>query len=275
MHGGVSVGQKFFASVTLREYLAALTDAFTAYESGTWQRPAPVMAAAPAGAALEPQALTYDAFFDALNDWVKGSDGFALVADAGFPLIGAQNVHVAAQSGFVAQASWLAIGYSTAASIGVKCAMPDKRVVVTVGDGAFQETCQAVSSHAHLKQNTVVFVIANGIYGIEQKIVNPNPFREHPVHYRDELLNGVFSYNVLHPWAYEKLAGVVGGVGRSVSNAGELRAVFAEVDACPDANFIVRVVVPRTDTPRGMKNGLKEVGDDETENPAWPPELFF
>lgn len=98
--------------------------------------------------------VTFDTFFNTLNGWLR--DDHAVVSDAGFPLIGAQNLTIPSANGFVAQASWLAIGYSTAAAIGVKFAQPDKRVVVVVGDGAFQETCQAVSSHHYLGQDTVL-----------------------------------------------------------------------------------------------------------------------
>lgn len=271
-HGGVNVGPSFFPSVTLADYLRGLLDAvkrspprFTAY------RPrAPRLLAAPA--TPEP-ALTYDSFFGALNGWLTAQN--VVVSDAGFPLLGAQNLHIASENGFVAQASWLAIGYSTPAAIGVKCASPDKRVVVVVGDGAFQETCQAVSSHRHLGQNTVVFVMANGIYGIEQKLVNPNPFRTPPVAYADPLLNEVFPYNELHPWAYGKLAEAFGGQGRVVTTAGELADVLAEIHSRPDDNFVVEVKLPKVDVPSSAWASLANPGEDETAHSSWPPSLLF
>jgi indolepyruvate decarboxylase len=217
--GGVIVGPRYFASVTLKDYISGLLDAL---ESRTLRvsayapkRLASFSAAAPPA---QSPSLTYDSFFHVLNDWLR--DDHAVVSDAGFPLLGAQNLHIRTANGFIAQASWLAIGYSTAAAIGVKCAMPDKRVVVVVGDGAFQETCQAVSSHRQLGQNTVVFVLANGIYGIEQKLVNPNPFRTPPKGYQDQLLNQVYPYNLLHDWHYEKLTDVFGGGRTSRCNSG-------------------------------------------------------
>ena len=175
----------------------------------------------------------------------------------------------------MAQASWLAIGYSTAAAIGVKFAQPDKRVVVVVGDGAFQETCQAVSSHHYLGQDTVVFVLANGIYGIEQKLVNPNPFRTPPEDHPDPLQNAVYPYNDLHAWEYEKLTDAFGGVGRRVRTVDELAKVLAEIDATPDTNFVVHVEIPRVDTPAAIRAHLGGAGEDETDNAQWPPALLF
>ena len=270
--GGVIVGPRYFPSVTLKDYLTGLLEALqirtlrvSAY--------APEPFASFSVAAVSAPSLTYDSFYRILNDWLK--EDHAVVSDAGFPLIGAQDLHIRAANGFVAQASWLAIGYSTAAAIGVKCAMPEKRVLVIVGDGAFQETCQAVSSHSELGHNTVVFVLVNGIYGIEQKLVNPNPFRTPPKHYQDQLLNNVYSYNRLHDWHYEKLMDVFGGEGRVVETVEALSSVLAEIDARPRDNFLVHVQLPITDTPKALKPGLGGAGEDETANVDWPPALLF
>jgi indolepyruvate decarboxylase len=197
------------------------------------------------------------------------------VSDAGFPLIGAQNLHIAAQDGFVAEAAWLSIGYSVGAAVGVKCAKPKERTLVFVGDGAFQETCQGVSAMRALGQNTVVFVLDNGIYGIEQRLVNPNPFRAKPAKYDQTLFNGVFAYNDMHPWAYERLADVFGGQGRKAETADELRAVLAEIDQQRSETFIVHVTLPRTDSPAAVKPGLVNPGEDEIPNPGWPPANVF
>ncbi|WP_043390164.1 alpha-keto acid decarboxylase family protein [Archangium violaceum] len=271
-HGGVTVGARFFPSVMLADYMHGLIDAvkrapprFTAYKP---EVPKVLSAAVKA----EPT-LTYDSFFATLDTWLTPEN--VVVSDAGFPLLGAQNLHISSANGFVAQASWLAIGYSTPAAIGVKCASPDKRVVVVVGDGAFQETCQAVSSHRYLGHDTVVFVMANGIYGIEQKLVNPNPFRTPPVVYEDPLLNEVFPYNELHPWSYAKLAEAFGGQGRVVTTAGELSEVLAEIESRPDDNFVVEVRIPKVDIPSSARKSLANAGEDETANPSWPPGLLF
>ena len=60
-------------------------------------------------------------------------------------------------------------------AVGVKCALTDnrsepsgdKRVIVICGDGAFQETCQSISTMIKLGHNNVIFVLNNGIYGVE------------------------------------------------------------------------------------------------------------
>ena len=272
-HGGVTVGPRFYPSVPLGDYIAALTEALDpralkveAYRPARFVMPSLMKAVA------DPR-VTFDEFFNTLNGWLR--DDHAVVSDAGFPLVGAQNLTIPSASGFVAQASWLSIGYSTAAAIGVKFAQPDKRVVVVVGDGAFQETCQAVSSHHYLGQDTVVFVLANGIYGIEQKLVNPNAFRTLPVDYPQPLQNTVYSYNDLHAWDYEKLPLAFGGEGRRVRSVDELAKVLAEIDAMPGTNFVVHVEIPKVDIPAAIRAHLGGAGEDETENAQWPPALLF
>jgi indolepyruvate decarboxylase len=265
------VGPRYYPSVMLGDYIQGLLDALQTrtLKAAPYKPRRFTLQALMKAQAVTP--ITYDTFFSALNGWLK--DDHAVVSDAGFPLIGAQNLTIPSANGFVAQASWLAIGYSTAAAIGVKFALPDKRVVVVVGDGAFQETCQAVSSHHYLGQNTVVFVLANGIYGIEQKLVNPNPFRVPPDDYPQPLQNQVYPYNDLHAWDYSRLTLAFGGEGRRVGTVDALAAVLAEIDGNPDANFVVHVEIPRTDIPHAVK--LTEPGEDETENEEWPPALLF
>jgi indolepyruvate decarboxylase len=188
----------------------------------------------------------------------------------------AQSVKILAKDGFVAQAAWLAIGYSVGAATGVKCAQPDRRVIVVVGDGAFHETCQAVADHHAYGQNNVVFVLVNGLYGIEQEIVNPNVFRTPPIDYTDQQLDAVYPYNRLPAWRYDKVTEAFGGEGRKAATVAELTAILTEVRGAPDSNFVVEVTLPTMDVPAAVRAGLAAaVGEDEIENPKWPPEGIF
>ncbi|AWB68238.1 hypothetical protein C2869_18270 [Saccharobesus litoralis] len=275
-HDGVFVGAEYYPAVQLKDYIEKLTAAFAALAGQqspwlhglTFPKPQQLCVTAPASH------LGYDSFFKAMGNWLTEDD--IMVVDAGFPLIGSQSVPIPAQNGFVAQAAWLAIGYSVPAGTGVKCAFPDKRAVVVVGDGAFHETCQAVADQHAYGQNTVVFVLANGIYGIEQYLVNPNPFRKPPVDYSDELLDTVYPYNDLPQWQISKVTEAFGGQGRKVVNLEELIGVMEEIRCTPDQNFVVEVVIPTTDVPATIqREAASKVGEDEIENPNWPPAGIF
>jgi len=279
--GGVFCGVDYYPSVDLRSFirelgqklgeaLATTPDTITGLRLPT---PADTARAAEPGSA---DSLGYDRFFQTLEPWLTGED--ILVVDAGFPLIAAQPVKIPATGGFVAQAAWLSIGYSVAAATGVKCANPDKRVIVTVGDGAFHETCQALSDHFAYGHNTVVFVLANGLYGVEQYIVNPNPFRDPPADYGppNAILNKPYPYNRLPAWNFDKLAEAFGGTGRTVRNEEELMLTLVEIRENPEARFLVTIQIPETDIPGALKGEVEHtVGEDETGNDFWPPKNTF
>ncbi len=276
-HGGIFIGAKYYAEVDLKSYILRLTEAFIEQAKCRAMNLSgltiPVFKKAPL-LTQNTEELGYDSLFSALGDWITKDD--VMVVDAGFPLIGAQSVPIPAQSGFIAQAAWLAIGYSVPAGTGVKCACPDKRAIVVVGDGAFHETCQAVADQHAYGQNTVVFVIANGIYGIEQYLVNPNPFRTPPVDYKDPLLDQVYAYNDLPTWNISKLTEGFGGEGRKVTTVAELLTVMTEIRAKPNINFLVEVCVDKTNVPAVIAaEAAVKVGEDEIENPDWPPASIF
>lgn len=272
-HDGVWVGAQFFPLVSLGDYMAQLAQRFADADGGAFaleglRLTSPkLLLQASVHASAD---LNYDSFFHTLQGWI--TQQHTLVVDAGFPLVGAQGLEIPSKDGFVAQASWLAIGYSTAAATGVKLAQPGKRVLVVTGDGAFHETCQAVADHHAFGQNTVVFVLANGIYGVEQEIVNPNVFRTPPHVYPGAQLDTVYPYNVVPNWQYSKITQAFGGQGRKAETVDHLKKILREIGQRTDTNFVVELVIPQTAVPAAVGAGVNaKVGEDETKNPGWPP----
>jgi len=212
------------------------------------------------------------------------------VPDVAFSAANSAEILTTQLNGFLLQANWNSIGYALAAAVGVKFAMPKSRLFVVTGDGAFQETCQAVSSYAWFEQNTVVFVIVNDIYGVVQAIGNPKPFRDfkpakgpgketkYP-----EPFNNVFAYNEIHRWNYHRMADLCGENkkgekfvhGRTVTNTAELAVVLAEIAKNETHAFVVSVRVPKCDYPKGILPIIEAVGEDEIYNKNWPPKPVF
>ncbi|GAA2588857.1 thiamine pyrophosphate-binding protein [Streptomyces roseoviolaceus] len=280
--GGVSVGTSYFPDVQLRHLLPALQDALVkAYGSGALaadyyaesyahhgspgDRPAALehhRASLRAGAARsrhpDGQRLTYDGVFDRLNHFLNHDTGedWTVVSDAAFSLIGSMNLSLPA-GGFLSQVSWLSIGWSVGAATGAALApeREDARPMVFVGDGAFQETCQELSTHTRLGLRSVVFVMDNGhFYGIEQMLV-------HPEFYADQDAADADFYNVLHPWHYDRLADVFAGKktpvnGVSITHASDLDDLLPRLDDPADpvnaGPLLVRVRLHRHDYPRAM-----------------------
>ncbi len=271
---GIRVGAKFYANMSLSAYIEELEKELVLRKEAKKFQPHKMDAALDSDGSMPmlsesaSDKMNFDLFFDRMNAYLQSSD--TVVADAGFSLLGAQGLHRAKPNTFIAQANWLSIGYSVPAAIGIKCANPNQRVMVFVGDGAFQETCQAVSTQYHQKQNTVVFVLDNTIYGIEQLLVNPNPFRgPDKVDYPQKDLNTVYPYNELNNWKYSKLTDAMGGIGLEVKTLSDLNKALKTIRQHPNENFIVHVHIPKTDIPDSIRYRTEKPGEDETLNPKY------
>ncbi|MEV6025666.1 thiamine pyrophosphate-binding protein [Streptomyces sp. NPDC052036] len=279
-HGGVSVGTSYFPDVQLAQLLPAVQDALAkaygteglsadyyaesySYGGARDDRPAGLAqyraSLSVSGArSRDAERLTYDGVFDRVNHFLgrETTDDWTVVSDAAFSLIGSMNLSLSA-GGFLSQISWLSIGWSVGAATGAALA-PERegaRPMVFVGDGAFQETCQEISTHTRLGLRSVVFVLDNGsFYGIEQMLV-------HPAYYAGEDPAEPDFYNVLHPWHYDRLAAVFAdkdtpASGLSVARPAELDDLLARLgdphDPVNAGPLLVRVRLHRHDYPRAM-----------------------
>ncbi|WP_225821787.1 thiamine pyrophosphate-binding protein [Streptomyces naphthomycinicus] len=279
-HGGVSVGTSYFPDVQLAQLLPALQDALVkaygfeglsadyyaesySYQGARSDRPAGLAqhrASLSVSGARSRDAgrLTYDGVFDRINHFLgqETTEDWTVVSDAAFSLIGSMNLSLSA-GGFLSQISWLSIGWSVGAATGAALA-PERagaRPMVFVGDGAFQETCQEISTHTRLGLRSVVFVLDNGsFYGIEQMLV-------HPAYYAGQDPAEPDFYNVLHPWHYDRLAAVFAGEdtpasGLCVAGPAELDDLLARLadprDPVNAGPLLVRVRLHRHDYPRAM-----------------------
>ncbi|WP_438489865.1 alpha-keto acid decarboxylase family protein [Streptomyces sp. S186] len=289
-HQGVHVGASYFPDVQLAEFIPALRDAFVE-AFGTGHFTADYYAQAheagldvpdSVAAFLEtltggsyPESPTYDSFFRHVNAFLKSQvseeDGrrttpFTVISDAAFALIASMNLRMPERASFVAQNSWLSIGYSVgfATGVGLGRLRAGKRPMVFVGDGSFQETCQEMSTHVRQGLKPVVFVLDNeGFYGIEQMLV-------HPCYYKADgtpSSDGADFYNDLHPWRYEKLAEVFGDDkhpmhGVSITSHQQLTDLFKKISEPTDpvnrGPIVVRVALARSDYPEALKYKIQE-----------------
>ncbi|MFE6743384.1 alpha-keto acid decarboxylase family protein [Streptomyces tubercidicus] len=288
-HEGVHVGASYFPDVQLARFLPALRErlvtefgdgAFAAdYFARAHDAGLPVARSTAAYLAAQtggpyPENLTYDSLFRHLNAFLEAQTGeppeehgnpFTVVCDAAFALIGSMNLRMAERASYVAQNSWLSIGYSVGAATGVALGRrpADKRPMVFVGDGSFQETCQEMSTHVRHGLRPVVFVLDNeAFYGIEQMLV-------HPCYYAEDTppSDGAAFYNELHPWRYEKLAEVFGSAkhpmhGFAVRRHDELTTLLQRIadpsDAVNQGPIVVRVQLNRHDYPEALKYKVTE-----------------
>jgi indolepyruvate decarboxylase len=139
--------------------------------------------------------LTAKRFFERVNTML--TDSMVLLAEAGDSICAAPSFYIQEPENFIAQAYYLSIGFCIPASLGVSIANPAKRPVVLTGDGAFQMTCQELSTIIRYDCNPIIFLINNEGYVIE-KMIHDGP------------------YNNIQDWKYHMLPEVF-GKGNSVS----------------------------------------------------------
>ena len=121
----------------------------------------------------------------------------------------------ATPGGFIAQSSYSSIGYIAPAATGICLAKnSDQRVMVFAGDGGFQMSAQCLSTQTRFKLNPIIFVIDNGVYGVEQWLADSTVFHTDKPFYKS---------CILHPWNYSKLSEVFGCQGWKVATYGELK----------------------------------------------------
>lgn len=195
---------------------------------------------AAASAADEDPPVSYDRFFQRIASWVD--DSMVLMADTTIALYSAAELPVNTRDGFIAQAAWNSIGYSTGACLGAGFA-GGRRPVVFTGDGGFQMVCQTLSDVVRAGHGTVVFIFDNELYGIEQAFVNVKYFTadEDPE-----------AFDLLHGWDYARLVDVFrGGWAATVRTMSELEAALETARANTNTLSLVALKIdPRDITPQ-------------------------
>lgn len=180
--------------------------------------------------------ITWDSFKSLLHhdylDTFAESEAPVVLADTGLTFYNLNNLKVP-RDGYIAQLAWGAIGYSPAASYGVKLALNatgqgHRRVVSVSGDGAFSQSVNSIGTIAELGLNNVIFVMANGVFAIEQFLINANAFCP-PGSPNAAKFAALTRVPQTALWNWKSLAAGFGGVGYDVTTNAELRSVLADL----------------------------------------------
>lgn len=105
-------------------------------------------------------------------------------------------------------------------------------------------TIQAIGTLVQLNQDPIIFVMNNGIYGVEQWLVNAAVFAPpgDP--------SAVTPINKLRRWEFSKLTEVfTGGDGYKVSTMDELEQALSQIEERPHRLAVVDVRLPELDLP--------------------------
>jgi indolepyruvate decarboxylase len=142
--------------------------------------------------------------FARLNQMLSHHPEMTVIADIGDSLFGAADLEMHRQTEFLSPAYYTSMGFGVPAAVGASMANPAARILVIVGDGAFQMTGMELSTVARYGMNPIVVVLNNHGYTTERF-----------------LLEG--SFNDIHEWAYHRIPEVLGaGLGMEIRTVGEL-----------------------------------------------------
>ena len=179
---------------------------------------------------IDADPITYDSFKSIFSyGFMEGREQKTqIIADSGFSFL--SNIGLkCAESGYIAQLAWAAIGYGVGAIPGVTLANHiagrPRRTVAITGDAAFAETLNALGTVAQLAQDAIIFVMDNRVYAVEQWLIDPNAFcpeNAPPFAALADVPQG-------HIWDYVKLAEGFGGKGYSVKTNAELKHLMQEL----------------------------------------------
>ena len=167
--------------------------------------------------------MTSARLFSRLNQLLAESTDMTVIADIGDSLFGAADLEMHRHTEFLSPAYYTSMGFGVPAAVGASMANPKSRILVIVGDGAFQMTGMECSTIARHGLNPIVVVLNNHGYTTERF-----------------LLEGPF--NDIQNWAYHQVPAVVGaGLGLEVKTVGELDAALKSAQANTESFSLINV----------------------------------
>ena len=218
----VKIRHHFYADVALKDFILSLAERLSrrdpagpdiqrASEGCVHRRTAPY--------AAEPgRPLTVRRFFDRASRFLARDA--VVIAETGVCLFSAAETHMPEGMTFIGQTFYGSIGYTVGATLGACLAAPGRRVVLVVGDGSFQVTCQDLSTIMRHGLRPVIFLLNNDGYTIE-RVICDRP------------------YNDIQPWKYHRLVDVFGtGMAFDVRTEGELEEALRQAEGADSVVFI-------------------------------------
>jgi indolepyruvate decarboxylase len=160
-----------------------------------------------------------------------------VITDIGDALFAASELTIHKHTEFISPAYYTSMGFSVPAALGALTARPKSRVLVIVGDGAFQMTGMELSTIIRHGYAPIVIVNNNKGYGTERF-----------------LHAGEWKYNDINSWQYHKLPEILGGgTGYEVRTEGEFDAALVKAWNDRKAMSLIHAHIPLDDSSDALK----------------------
>lgn len=249
------VGYFKYQGVTIKDFMEALINRFKSNKAYPIKATAPKPPVYPEPWTSnsdpkynnKPSIITYNRFFQHSMKFLvqnKMLDKIVMTLGVSSSLYVATNAYGMHQNSFMGSAAWQCIGFETGAAAGAQLGS-GKRAWTIAGDGGFMMVCQSLSTLARNNLNAVIFVMSNGVYGIEQVYVDMTAFQPGPSHKFD-------SFDILPKWNYKALADAFGAKSYRAETIDELNLVLNELKKPGTLPTLVEVVIPQKDLPQQM-----------------------
>lgn len=121
------------------------------------------------------QKITVRRLFECLNSFL--TDNMIVLADVGDALFGSIDLYLRGRTKFLSSTYYASMGFAIPGSVGAQLANPDARILVLVGDGAFQMTGMELATTARYHLNPIIIILNNNGYGTERVMLD-GPFND-------------------------------------------------------------------------------------------------
>jgi indolepyruvate decarboxylase len=166
------IGDVVYPGISMRRSLAIMTAAVRASHIPPRADLAGLPAAETAPAVPGQRGLTQRHVWASVQDFLRPGD--LVLADQGTAFYGAAGLTLPDGAELVGQPMWASIGWALPAVLGAALAAPDRRIVLVIGDGAFQQTAPELGTLLAQGPAPVIIVLSNGGYAVERVIHDPS-----------------------------------------------------------------------------------------------------
>ncbi|WP_166920207.1 alpha-keto acid decarboxylase family protein [Flavobacterium poyangense] len=245
-----------YSGVTLKDFIEALTERFKKTTGYPLKVTAPAQPKFPEPWKSNsdpkydktPEVITFNRFFEHTVSFLekqKMLDNIVMTFGVSTSMYVATNIYGLSQNAYISSAAWQCIGFETGAASGAQLGS-GKQAWTVAGDGGFMMIAQSLSTLARYNINSVIFVMSNGVYAIEQVYVDMDAFEPGPTHKFDE-------FDILPKWDYQALAKAFGANSYRAETVSELDEVLLKLKKKTTLPTLVEIVIPQKDLARQMK----------------------
>ncbi|WP_264529094.1 alpha-keto acid decarboxylase family protein [Flavobacterium sp. N502540] len=250
------VGYFTYENVTLKDFIEALIERFKKAAGYPLKAVAPAQPKFPEPWRSNsdpkydkfPEIITFNRFFERATYFLekqKMLDDIVFTFGVSSSMYVATNMYGLAKNAFISSAAWQCIGFETGATSGAQLGS-GKQAWTIAGDGGFMMVAQSLSTLVKYNINSVMFVMSNGVYAIEQVYVDMDSFKAGPSHKFDE-------FDILPKWDYQALAKAFGAKSYRAETVKELDEVLLKLKEKTDLPTLVEIVIPQKDLAQQME----------------------